>query len=406
MEFLDYIMFFYISGINFVILSIIAIFIGAKLNQLFLFLHKNNIPKAVSGGLLFSLIIYLANEFDFFSTDFSMTLRNILLLVFFSTVGLNAKFKTLIAGGKPLILLLIPYVLFLFLQNVLGISLCELFGDTPIHGLFTGSIPLSGGHGTAIAWGQQATSMGLEHAEPIGISFATFGLILGGLIGGPLATYLIRKNALAPEDQMPRHLSEIIDIPNAETMPSIDNMLKTFLFIGLSLNIGLFCNQLLSNFELIFLPDFVLVMFTSILIANIADLLTIDINTESIDICNGVSLEIFLAMSLISLKFSSFNYELIQMIFILLAQVILIVFYTIYCVFPCLGKDYDAAVICSGFVGAGLGATPVAIGNMSAITGKYGHSAKAFLIMPLVGAFFIDIANSIILKSFFCFLGF
>ncbi len=394
----------HIGGINFIILSIIAIFIGLTVNKCVPFFEKSNIPKAVTGGLLFSLIIGICEYFSLFSIDFNMSLRNILLLIFFSSVGLSAKIRVLIAGGKSLLLLLIPAVILLVLQDTTGVIICMLFGDEPIHGLFAGSIPLAGGHGTAIAWGTEATRQGFLFAESIGISFATFGLILGGLVGCPLATWLIKKYDLKPTDNTDNtYLDSPVHIPNMQLLPSVEDMLKTLLLIGISINIGVFINEKIALWGLL-LPNFVSVMLVSIIITNCLDACNSSINDESIDISNGVSLEIFLAMSLIAIKFSSFSYHFVQMFILMSVQVLLITVFTIFVVFRWLGKDYDAAVISSGLVGLGLGATPVAIGNMSAITDKFGPSSKAFLIVPLVGAFFIDIANTAVLKIFLSFM--
>lgn len=392
------------SGINFIILSIVAIFIGQHINHKIPFLEKSNIPKAVTGGLLFSLGFGIAEYFSLIDIQFDMKLRNILLLVFFSSVGLSAKLRVLIAGGKSLILLLIPAVILLFLQDGTGVLICKLFGDEPIHGLFAGSIPLAGGHGTAIAWGTEATKHGFEYAESIGISFATFGLILGGLVGCPLATWLIQRNGLTSTDNTNNtYLDNPVHIPNMQLLPSIEEMLKTLLLISISINVGLWLNSHFAKLHIL-IPNFVAVMLISIIITNCLDGINRSINDESIDISNGVSLEVFLAMSLIAIKFSSFSYHFLQMSILMAVQVVLITFFTIFVVFRLLGRDYDAAVISSGLVGLGLGATPVAIGNMQSITDKFGPSSKAFLIVPLVGAFFIDIANTIVLKIFLSFM--
>lgn len=393
-----------LSDINFIILSVIAIFIGKHINHKIYFLEQTNIPKAVTGGLVFSMLFGLLNHYTDLNIGFDMEARDILLLVFFSSVGLNAKIKVLIAGGKSLVLLLIPAVILLFIQNAIGVGVVNLFGDQSVHGLFAGSIPLAGGHGTAVAWGAEASRYGFEHADAIGISFATFGLILGGLVGCPLATWLIMRYNLKPVDTSnTSYHNKPVHIPNPQLLPSVDEMLKTVLYIGMAINGGLWVNDELSLAGIL-VPDFVTVMLVAIIITNTLDAVNQSVNDESIDMANSLSLEVFLAMSLIAIRFSSFTYELTQSLVIIIAQVIAIAIFSVFVVFKWLGKDYDAAVIASGFVGLGLGATPVAIGNMSSITAQFGPSAKAFLIVPLVGAFFIDIANTIVLKLFLSFM--
>lgn len=384
-------------------MSIVAIFIGARINNYFPFLEKSNIPKAVTGGLLFSALFGIAESYQWLSLDFNMELRNVLLLVFFASVGLSAKIKVLIAGGRSLVLLLIPAVILLVIQNATGVSICYLFGDEPVHGLFAGSIPLAGGHGTAIAWGQEATRQGFLYAESIGISFATFGLVLGGVVGCPLATWLINRYQLKPNHLPTDKELAALHIPNMQLLPSLDDMLKALLMVSIAVSVGVYLNGHLVTFGVL-LPNFVAVMLVAIIITNGLELFNREINDEAIDITNGVSLEVFLAMSLIAIKFSTFSYHLFQMSVLIAVQVVLIVLFTVFVVFRMLGKDYDAAIISSGLVGLGLGATPVAIGNMSSLTAKFGPSTKAFLIVPLVGAFFIDIANTVVLKSFLSFL--
>ncbi|MCY4043902.1 MAG: sodium/glutamate symporter, partial [Cellvibrionales bacterium] len=252
-----------IGGINFLILSIIAIFIGARINHYFTFLEKSNIPKAVTGGLVFSALFGIFESFHWLSLDFNMELRNVLLLVFFASVGLSAKIKVLMAGGKSLILLLIPAVILLIIQNVTGVSICHLFGDEPVHGLFAGSIPLAGGHGTAIAWGQEATRQGFMYAESIGISFATFGLVLGGLVGCPLATWLIHRHQLQPNHQPTEKELAAVHIPNMQLLPSLDDMLKALLMVSIAVSLGVYLNEYLVTSGIL-LPNFVVVMLVAI----------------------------------------------------------------------------------------------------------------------------------------------
>lgn len=387
-----------IEGMDFLILSIIAVFSGAFINRVVPQLKRNNIPDAVTGGLLFSLVIAIIAQQWAITFDFDMRLRDILLLVFFTSVGLTAKFKLLFAGGKALAVLLVTAMAFLFLQNATGVLTATLLGGDPAYGLFIGSISLAGGHGTAIAWGAEAAKAGLEQAEAIGITFATFGLIMGGIIGGPIAGRLIRINNLRPEGEI-NTLKTVSDVKQQYQPTALNDMLKTVLIIAICIQVGDLVNRLLFS-KGVLLPGFLTAMLMAIGITNIAEVIKFKISERTVEVANNLSLQIFLAMSLLSMQFAVLSGGIIPAVIVMCIQVTLITLFTMWVVYRLMGRNYDAAVMASGFAGLGLGATPVAIGNMNAITSRFGPSPKAFLVVPLVGAFFIDIANALILKFF------
>lgn len=387
-----------VEGIDFLILSIIAVFAGAFINSVVPVLKRNNIPEAVTGGLLFSLAIsVLSNQWDL-SIEFDMRLRDILLLVFFTTVGLTAKFRLLLAGGKSLVVLLLISMAFLILQNATGVLIATSFGGDPAYGLFVGSISLAGGHGTAIAWGAEAAKAGLEHAEALGITFATFGLIMGGIIGGPIAGRLIKANGLMPEGEIDT-IKTVSEVKELYHPTKLEDILKTVLIIAICIQAGDLVNRFLFNTGML-LPGFLTAMLMAIGITNGAEVFKFKISERAVNVANNLSLQIFLVMSLISMQFAALSGGVLSAVIVMCIQVTLITLFTMWVVFRMMGRDYDAAVMASGFAGLGLGATPVAIGNMNAITNRFGPSPKAFLVVPLVGAFFIDIANALILKVF------
>ena len=379
-------------------ISILVLFFGLFLNRKIKLLETNYIPPSVTGGLLCSIvvaIIYVASDYEI---KFDLQIRDLLLLVFFSTIGLHANFKTLASGGKSLIVLCVISFIFLNLQDVVGVSLAKLLGVHPGYGLMAGSVSFAGGHGTAIAWGVEAEKAGLVNAGDIGIIFATFGLIAGGLLGGPIAKMLILKNNLGTPNNIEKaHLSKKQTHSNADE--SLVDTLSALLALTICVTAGQAINELLFSKGVV-LPGFLTSMFVGIIITNTLGLIKIELHSSAIDRFSEISLNIFLTMSLMSMHLWVLAGAALPILFALGIQMIVMALYAVFVVFRFMGKDYDAAVVTSGFVGLGLGATPVAIANITEVTRRFGPSPKALLIVPLVGAFFIDIFNAIVIKLF------
>ncbi|NRA18384.1 MAG: sodium/glutamate symporter [Oceanospirillaceae bacterium] len=383
-----------------VILAILVLFLGKFLTKRVSVLKEYNIPEPVSGGIIVSILLTLLYVMFDYSISFSLMQRDVLLVVFFTTVGLNSKFSTLLEGGKTLVLLLVLAIIYLFLQNLTGVGV-TLVTDLPaVTGLLGGSVSLSGGHGTAIAWSPIFKDQyGIENAVEIGIACATFGLVLGGLIGGPIAKYLIKKHNLSSSS--PEHIT--VGLADEEKQKiSVDSVLSLLLVLSVAVGLGLYLHQLLA-FLGVKLPVFVPCLFGGILLTNSIPLLFKHIpwpsNTPTLALVSDLSLSLFLSMSLMSLQLWSLVDLAAPILLLLLSQVVLTVLFTVFVVFKLLGSNYDAAVIASGYSGLALGATPTAIANMTAVTKKFGASPKAFIVVPLVGAFFIDIANAVIIQS-------
>ncbi|MGI9534318.1 MAG: sodium/glutamate symporter [Thermodesulfobacteriota bacterium] len=389
-----------LDGRQTLIIAILVLFLGKRLNKEISFLREYNIPEPVTGGVIASLIIgafyFLANkEIVFLLTD-----RDSLLIIFFTTIGLSARISTLIEGGKALVLLLICAIAYLFIQNFTGLLVAESTGQSPYIGMIGGSVSLSGGHGTAIAWSEIfAKDYGIANASEIGIACATFGLILGGLIGGPIAKFLINKYRLQPTiTEEPS-----VGVKHEKVRLSVDyfGILNSFLIIAIAMGIGIELNGFVSSFGLQ-LPSFVTCLFAGIILTNTVPLIFKNITwptgTPSLALISDVSLGLFLAMSLMSLQLWTLIDLAGPILILLVCQVVVITLFVILVVFRLMGKDYDAAVISAGYAGLGLGATPTAIANMTAVTKKFGGSQKAFIIVPLVGAFFVDISNALIIK--------
>jgi ESS family glutamate:Na+ symporter len=291
-------------------------------------------------------------------------------------------------------------VLYLFIQNLTGIGIAKMTGLDLSVGVLGGSVSLSGGHGTAIAWTPIFENQyQIKNAAEIGIACATFGLILGGVIGGPIAKYLIKQYDLKPESK--ENLS--IGLMNEETQKiSVDSMLQVLLVLSIAVGIGLHLHQLLQSFGLK-LPIFVPCLFGGIILTNTIPYLfkkiTWPTGTPTLALVSDLSLGLFLSMSLMSLQLWSLINLAVPIFILLLAQVLVISIFAIFVVFKALGKDYEAAIMSAGYAGLALGATPTAIANMTAVSKKYGAAPKAFIVVPLVGAFFVDISNSMIIQA-------
>ncbi|MEZ9464443.1 sodium/glutamate symporter [Vibrio splendidus] len=388
-----------------VTMGIVVLFIGRRLNQVIGFLKEFSIPEPVSGGILASLLFAALYATTSIEVQFDLFARDVLLVYFFTTIGINSSLKDLFKGGKPLVILLAITIFFMIMQNIVGISVASMFGLEPVFGLLSGSISLIGGHGTAIAWAPKvAEEFGLESAMEIGIASATFGLILASLMGGPIAKFLIKRHNLKPTDEQ----SGSIDSNAKKQQQALTSFqfLDAVLAIHICVIVGALLNELVSQTGLQ-LPLFVSCLFAGIVITNVMPDSYPRISgakwptrSPAIDLIAEISLGTFLAMSLMSMQLWTLI-DLAGPIFAILAmQLLLAVIINIFIVFPSMGKTYDAAVVCAGFGGISLGSTPTAMANMSAVSQKYGHSAQAFIIVPLVCAFFIDLANALIIPYF------
>ncbi len=393
-----------VSGANIIVLAVAVWFAGTYINRRLPFLERHSIPVAVTGGLLCSLLVAAIHTALGITIIFDTALRDLLLLTFFSTIGLSARISLLKDGGRALAILVAAAATLLILQNTTGVGLAALLGVHPGYGLFGGSVSLAGGHGTAIAWGGVAEQAGLEGAREVGIAFATFGLIAGGMIGGPIAERLIARHGL--QDSCPLGpQGKFEDLPDADhprLLPPISSALGTLMLLAICIQAGDLMNRFLFN-QGVTLPGFLTAMLIGIGIANAADALEIELDPVARENVAELSLQLFLAMSLMSMQLWVLAGAVGQILLVLFVQMTVITLFAIVIVFRVMGRNYDAAVIAAGFAGLGMGATPVGIANMNAVTSKYGPSPKAFLVIPLVGAFFLDLVNALVIKTFLAF---
>ena len=386
-------------------IGILVLFIGKRINDAVGFLREFSIPEPVTGGLLFSLLIALIYVVSDVAINYELGARDFLLVYFFTTIGINASIRDLMAGGKPLIILLVITITFMVFQNLLGITIASLFDQPSAVGILGGSVSLIGGHGTAIAWAPKISEQyGVANAMEIGLACATFGLILASLMGGPVAKFLISRHKLTPEHTEPLD----VGVAGQDEKTSITSLqfLDSILAIHVCIVIGLGLNELVGRLGLD-LPLFVTCLFAGILITNLmpgnSPRLTgmpWPTRTPTMALIADISLGTFLAMSLMSMQLWTLVEMAGPIVAILTAQFVLAVAVTLFVVFPALGRNYDAAVVSAGFGGISMGSTPTAMANMSAVTTRYGASHLAFIIVPLVCAFFIDLVNAMLIPAF------
>ena len=391
-----------------VTIGIVVLFVGKRLNEQVGFLREFSIPEPVTGGLLFSLLFGLLYAASGIAVQFELQARDVLLVYFFTTIGINASARDLLAGGRPLLILLVVTIAFMFAQNLMGLGVASLFGLPPAVGILGGSVSLIGGHGTTIAWAPYfIKSQGIANANEIGIACATLGLILASLMGGPIANLLINRYQLAPP---PEAVQEVRDIgfTEAQRKAGIGHLdfLDAVLAIHICIIVGYLLNGIIEDLGLR-LPLFVTCLFAGILITNLVPKQFPTITgthwparTPSMALIADIALGSFLAMSLMSMQLWTLIDLAGPILAILTAQLVLAVFVVWFVLFPLMGKSYDAAVMVAGFIGVSLGATPVAMANMAAVTQRFGASHRAFIILPLVSAFFIDLANALLIPFF------
>jgi ESS family glutamate:Na+ symporter len=387
-------------------IAILVLALGKYLNQKIPLLREFNIPEPVTSGLLVCAFTALLHAFGGIEISFNLATRDFLLLYFFAAIGLNSDIKTLRAGGLPLAILVGITIGFMFLQNFTGIAVASLMGMDRLVGLLGGSVSLLGGHGTTIAWAPVfAETHGIANASEIGIACATCGLVIASLMGGPIARILITRHNLQPKEIVAPDVGVTHD--SKPTNVDYHGFLRTLFWLNMSLVLGNLIHAGLVAID-VNLPLFVCSLFGGILLTNTLPVFTKipwPSGTPSLALVSDIALGVFLAMSLMSLQLWTIA-ELAGPILVLLtAQATLAFFFALLVVFRAMGRDYEAAVVCSGFAGISLGATPTAMANMTAVAQKYGKAHKAFIIVPLVSGFFVDISNAMIISRFLAWFG-
>ena len=378
--------------------SVLVLILGQFLKKKIYFLEKFCIPAPVIGGLLFAVLTCVCYSLGIAEFTFDDTLREVCMVFFFTSVGFQANLKVLKSGGKSLFIFLGLVVILIVSQNFLALGVSKVLHLDPLVGLCTGSIPMVGGHGTAGAFGPVLEDFDVSGATTICTAAATFGLIAGSLIGGPIGKRLIEKRnlldtAVAEDDS--------ILVEDEKKHERHTNMYAAAVFqLIIAVGIGTIISELLTKTGLTF-PIYIGAMIAAAVIRNIGEYSgKFDIYMGEINNLGGICLSLFLGMAMITLKLWQLAELALPLIILLSAQLILMILFTYFVVFNVMGRDYDAAVLSAGTCGFGMGATPNAMANMQAICDRYVPSVKAYLIIPLIGSLFADFLNSLVITFF------
>ncbi|WP_312884203.1 sodium/glutamate symporter [Clostridium psychrophilum] len=389
-------------------LAVVVLFIGQKIKNKLAFLDRYCIPAPVIGGLIFAIITLILKVSNILIFDMDITLQKLFMTVFFTTIGLTASLKLLKKGGKGVLIFLGISIILCVFQDIIGVTLAKTFGLNPLIGLSTASVPMVGGHGTAGAFGPIFEKAGAFGSNTVALASATFGLVIGSIIGGPIGKRLIEKNNLSypmktinstTYDQI------VATKENNEKPLNYNNFMSAAAQILLAMGLGTIISILLEKTGMTF-PSYIGAMFAAAILRNISDSTNaFKVHLDEVGVLGGISLSLFLSMALMGLKLWQLSALALPLIVMLLSQTILTGLFCYFITFNAMGRDYDAAVMASGNCGFGMGATPNAMANMGAMTKKYGNSPKAFFIVPLVGSLFIDFCNAGVITTFMNILG-
>lgn len=388
------------------LICVILMVLGRKLREWLPFLKKYSIPSSVAGGLVFAIINLVLSLTGTAQFTFDSTMQDFFMYVFFTCAGFQASFALLKSGGKKIIIFLFLAALLAFLQNVVAVGLSAPLGVEPMIGLMTGSIPMTGGHGNAASFGPMAVEMGYPNALNVAVAAATFGLVSGSLIGGPLADNLIKKKHLWNPSMKDSSAED--EIEDGSVVRPVS--LKVFTTATILVFIGLGMGSYIKEFFDFILPDSVNIpvhvmgMVGGCILTNIVPMFSKQkqeaIPQVEIDIIGDISLELFVTMAIMSMKLWELAQLALPLVVLLFAQVILIIIFVRFITFPLMGKDYDAAIISAGHIGFGMGAVPVSMANMKAVSDKYSYSKLAFFIVPIIGGMFSNFTNAAIITFF------
>ena len=381
-------------------LAMLLYALGSYLVKKVNFLRLCCIPAPVVGGVLFAVLNLILHQTGAMFITFDTTLQSIFMVWFFTSVGYNASFKVLKKSALPVFIFLGLAVGMQVIQNAVGVGLAGVFDLDQRLGLCMGSVPLVGGHGTAASWGPLLEDLGCAGASVVSVAAATYGLVAGSLMGGPIAKALITKHDLKSTAK-----AEVVhkDQNLVDKNVYAKDIMTSFVLLIVAAGVGMYITNFISQF--ITLPAYIGPMIIAIIVRNVADAANKELPLDAIDASANVCLSIFLALALMTLKLWELIDLALPMIIILAAETVVMFLLAKFVVFKVMGSDYDSAVLVSGFCGFSMGATPNAMANMQSITEKFGPSPKAFLIVPIVGGMFVDLTNTAILSAFLGFLG-
>ncbi|WP_346912307.1 sodium/glutamate symporter [Clostridium sp.] len=383
-------------------LASMVFYLGKYLKTKISILSKYCIPAPVVGGLIFAILMLIFRLTGFMTINLDTTLQNVFMTAFFTSVGFTASIKILKKGGIKVVTFLILSVLLVILQNIVGVSLATLFNLEPLLGICTGSIPMIGGHGTAGSFGPILEEMGIAGATTVSFASATFGLIMGSIIGGFVArTLIIRHKLETPINADNNDSSMPLGDFNEDNQDILchKRLMSGASWIFIAMGIGSVISNFIQEIGLTF-PSYIGAMLVAAIIRNICDAKKINLVEKEIEAIGGISLSLFLSMALMGLKLWELLDLAIPMVVMLVAQTILIGIFTYFITFRVMGRDYEAAVFASANCGFGMGATPNAVANMDALSTKFGFAPTPYFVVPIVGCLFIDFVNSAIITLF------
>jgi glutamate:Na+ symporter, ESS family len=390
---------FELDELSTLIIGVIALFIGRYIRQSIPFLRKIDMPNAVVGAMVVAVAVLLLQLFLDFDVVFGSRVKDALLLIFFTTIGL------LKSGGKPLLILCAVTVVALMVQNVSGAALATLWGAHPAYGVLVGSLSFVGGPGTAMAWAKELQAQGLQNAPVVAVGAATLAVIAGALVSGPVTGWIVKRHKLhgakgaetdvtfAPPPPPPSAAAKTAD------SGQIESLLSTVFVLALAVLVGEKLNDYARDAGLL-LPGFLSAMIAGVVITNLADVFKHPLDFAPIEKGGAVALQLFLVMALMSTPLISVAVIIVPLMLNVVIQIIATVAIAYFVLFRLLGSDYDAAVTSGGFLGFGLSSMPVAMATMDEVAHRYGPSPKAFLLITLAGSFFVDLANAVVAKVF------
>lgn len=378
--------------------AVVVLILGAFLKRKISFLEKFCIPAPVIGGLIFAIFTLICYSTGILEIDFDDTLKEVCMVFFFTSVGFQANLKVLKSGGKPLLIFLVLVIVLIITQNFTAIGLANLLGLDSLTGMTTGSIPMVGGHGTAGAFGPVLEDFGISGATTVCTAAATFGLVAGSLMGGPIGNRLIKKHNLL---ETIKNDDDTLLVEEEENHERHFSMYAPAVFqLIIAVGIGTIFSKLLSLTGMTF-PIYIGAMIAAAIMRNIGEYTgKITIHMGEINDLGGICLSLFLGIAMITLKLWQLADLALPLVILLAGQVALMFLFSYIVVFNVMGRNYDAAVLVAGTCGFGMGATPNAMANMQAICEKYGPSVKAYLIIPIVGSLFADFLNSLTITFF------
>lgn len=380
----------------------IVFYIGKYIRNKFSILKKYCIPPSVVGGFIFALLILILQITGVASFNLDTTLQNLFMTAFFTSIGFTASFKVLKKGGNKVAFFLCLAVLLVILQNLLGVTLASLFQLPVLLGLCTASIPMIGGHGTAGSFGPILEDMGVSGATTVSVASATFGLVMGSIIGGIVARRLIHHHKLktVKDEDSEKEPDEVGDY-NEENhnILSYKRLMNGACLLFIAMGIGSILSDIIEQLELTF-PSYIGAMIVAAIIRNIYDFRKIEIVEKEIETLGGLSLSFFLTMALMGLRLWELFDLAFPLIVMLFSQTLLVGLFAYILTFRIMGKNYEAAVFASATCGFGMGATPNAIANMDELTNRYGFVHTPYFVVPIVGCLFIDFFNSAIITIF------